>query len=96
MVEPAAAEVGGRRGECMATVALDLPSASEPGIPPRFENEADSGEGRLGEDEKTPALGDRPNPAPAPPADGGPKGSRIGEEGCRPGLPLWNGEWPMP
>jgi hypothetical protein len=78
----------------MATVALDLaPSAREPGVPARLENEADSGEGRLGEEEKAPP-GDLPNPAPAiPPPEGGPNGSRIGDEECRWGLPLCSDEY---
>lgn len=64
-------------------MALDL-SANEPDEPGGlFENEADKGEGRLGEDENTPWPGDLPKPE-AIPAEGGPNGSLIGEEGCRP------------
>lgn len=66
----------------MATAVLDF-NASGPGTDGRPEKEAESGDGRLGEEEK--AMGDRPNPgegAPSP-ADGGPKGSRMGEDECR-------------
>lgn len=89
------AEVGGRSGEWFATaVLLDL-RASGPGTEGRPENEADSGDGLLGDDANA-ALGDFPNPADwAPrPADGGPKGSRIGEDGCRwPIPPVAGGDW---
>jgi hypothetical protein len=82
--------VGGRRGECIATVALDF-KASEPGKPGgRFEKEADKGEGRLGEEANTPCPGDLPKPDEIP-AEGGPNGSLIGEEGCRP--PDGGGDW---
>ena len=64
--------------------------ASEPGTPGGlFEKEADKGEGRLGEEANIPCPGDLPNPAPTP-AEGGPNGSLIGEEGCR---PVAGGDW---
>lgn len=89
------AEVGGRSGEWFATTLLLDLRANGPGTEGRPENEADNGDGRLG-DEANAALGDFPNPAdPAPsPADGGPNGSRMGEEGCRRCIPpVTGGDW---
>lgn len=89
------AEVGGRSGEWFATAPLLDFNANGPGTEGRPENEADNGDGRLGE-EANAAPGDLPNPAdPAPsPAEGGPKGSRMGEDGCRWCIPpVGGGDW---
>jgi hypothetical protein len=76
------AEVGGRRGECV----LDR-SDKGPGTDVRFVNDADSGEGREGDEANAPGgMGERAKPGDVPPMGpdgGGPMGSRRGDEAIR-------------
>jgi hypothetical protein len=70
---PGAAVTGGRSGECIEVVADDL-SDSGPGTEARAENDADRGDGRLGDAANIPGLRPR-KPAEGEPAiapEGGP------------------------
>lgn len=83
------AEVGGRRGEW---ICCDLRDRG-PGMDDRALNDADKGDGRLGDDAKAVAgTGERAKPGDVPPvgpSGGGPIGSLSGDEAI-----LWGGgDW---
>lgn len=73
---------GGRRGECV----LDR-SESGPGTVVRFVNDAERGDGREGDEANAlSGIGERAKPGDVPPVgpdEGGPIGSRSGDEAIR-------------